>query len=422
MNNQIDLITNILYIALAVLFMLLIILAFVYLNIKMSRKNKQAKKVVANKKASGDSTNNGASTGNVQVLNKMSVLNFMEFDTIDDNMIIEKNGKKFVMAIECQGINYDLMSAGEKDAVESGFIQFLNTLRTPIQLYIQTRAVNLEKSIQGYKNKVNEFETELEKLELEYKQMQDSGRYTKAQLDKQFYEVTRRRNLYEYGKDVIRNTESMSLNNNVLKKKYYIIISYFSEEANNEKLDKEEIKDMAFSELYTRAQSLVRAISVCGVVGRILDSYGLAELLYNAYNREEAETYGIDRAIKAGYDELYSTAPDVIEKKMKLLDEEISKKATDLAVREVEKVRYAKQNEYDNMQKNQSSLIYELAQALLEQNAAYIGEDVAQEAQQNLAQERQESMTEKTEEGGAEDVQQEEKKTRRGRKPKTVRE
>ena len=43
-----------------------------------------------------------------------SVMDFMEFDRVEDNMIIEKNGSKFIMIIECQGINYDLMSEVEK--------------------------------------------------------------------------------------------------------------------------------------------------------------------------------------------------------------------------------------------------------------------------------------------------------------------
>ena len=55
------------------------------------------------------------------------------------------------MAIECQGVNYDLMSQIEKVSVEEGFQQFLNTLRHPIQIYIQTRTVNLENSISTYK-------------------------------------------------------------------------------------------------------------------------------------------------------------------------------------------------------------------------------------------------------------------------------
>ena len=43
------------------------------------------------------------------------------------------------MVVECQGINYDLMSQEEKVSVEEGFSQFLNTLKEPVQLYIQTR-------------------------------------------------------------------------------------------------------------------------------------------------------------------------------------------------------------------------------------------------------------------------------------------
>ncbi len=79
----------------------------------------------------------------------------MEFDTVEDNMISTKNGGKYViMVVECQGINYDLMSEVEKNAVEEGFIQFLNTLRHPIQIYTQTRTINLESSIQTYRDKV----------------------------------------------------------------------------------------------------------------------------------------------------------------------------------------------------------------------------------------------------------------------------
>ena len=76
--------------------------------------------------------------------NKQSIFNFMEFDTVTDNMIVQKNGSKYLMVVECQGINYDLMSGVEKTSVEESFVQFLNTLRYPIQIYIQTRSINLE--------------------------------------------------------------------------------------------------------------------------------------------------------------------------------------------------------------------------------------------------------------------------------------
>ena len=73
-----------------------------------------------------------------------SIYEFMEFDEIQDNMIVRKNGKQYVMVLKCKGINYDLLSEDEKNAVESGFIEFLNTLRYPIQLYVQTRTLNFD--------------------------------------------------------------------------------------------------------------------------------------------------------------------------------------------------------------------------------------------------------------------------------------
>ena len=48
--------------------------------------------------------------------------------------------------------------------VEQGFLQFLNTLRYPIQLYIQTRTVNLESSINTYKQRVNEIKRQTEHI------------------------------------------------------------------------------------------------------------------------------------------------------------------------------------------------------------------------------------------------------------------
>ena len=35
-----------------------------------------------------------------------------------------------------------------------------------------------------------------------------------------------------------------------------------------------------------------------------------------SYNRDEAEVFGFDKAIMANYNEMYSTAPEVLDKKM----------------------------------------------------------------------------------------------------------
>ena len=59
-------------------------------------------------------------------LTPASIIDFMDFDEIRDNMIIRKNRTHYTMVIQCNGVNYDLMSEAEKISVEEGFVQFLN--------------------------------------------------------------------------------------------------------------------------------------------------------------------------------------------------------------------------------------------------------------------------------------------------------
>ena len=313
-----------------------------------------------------------------------SVMDFMEFDTVVDNMISQKNGNRYVMVVECQGINYDLMSEVEKNSVEEGFIQFLNTLRHPVQIYTQTRTINLDNSIQTYKEKVREIEIALEKQEQQYKQMVKSEAYTKQQLDRVYFELTKQKNLYEYGKDIIFNTERMSLNKNVLNQKYYVVIPYYVEELGDSAFDKEEQRNLAFSELYTRAQSVVRTLSVCGINGKVMNSNDLVELLYVAYNRDEAEIYGLEKALKAGYDELYTTAPDVVDKQMKELNRQIEEEALELAKAKVSEAKTEKQKELQERRTKKRDLIGELAELIIQENAQVVGKDVAESAIQKL--------------------------------------
>lgn len=383
MTNNIDFMTVILYIMIAIMFVLAIALAFVYMNMKVKERqslNEQNKK--DNKDAKKTS----------KVFSIGSVFDFMEFDKIEDNMIIQKKGARYVMAIECQGINYDLMSQAEKVGVEEGFIQFLNTLAHPIQIYTQTRKINLENSLQTYKSEVDKIEQEYNRQRIRYQNIMSSPHSTEEQRKQALYEFTKDKNLYEYGKDIIYNTEKMSLNRNILNKKYYIIIPYYADELGQNDFDKEEVKEMAFSELYTRAQAIIRALSVSGVMGRVLSSVELADLLYFAYNRDEAELYGVDKAIKAGYNELYSTAPDYMEKKIEMLDRQIEKEATNLASEKVAQVQTEKQKEYQRKVETKDDIINNLAQLIIEENEAMLGKDVAERAKDKVRKERKSNV------------------------------
>ena len=238
-----DEITNLLTVILIAMIVILFILVVIYLvlRIKINKPQKSEEKTKPNSKQSSKQSE-------IATYNKQSIFSFMKFDRIEDNMIVRKNGNKFLMVIECQGINYDLMSGLEKNSVEQGFLQFLNTLRYPIQFYVQTRTVNLESGIIKYKERVKEIQDRLLKKQMELNRKESLG-YSMSDINKARLDVTREKNLYEYGIDIINNTERMSLNKNILRKHYYVIIDYVPEEIYTFNFGIEDISCMAFSEL-----------------------------------------------------------------------------------------------------------------------------------------------------------------------------
>lgn len=256
------------------------------------------------------------------------VQKFMDFDKIEDDMIIREKGNLFVMAIKCQGINYDLMSENEMLAVEEGFSNFLNTLKYPIQLYVQARSLNLEESINTYKDRILDLRDEYVRTENSTEAAKRSGNLTTQQKQALDFELKKKRILLEYGTDIVNYVEKMSLNRNILQRKYYIVVSYHTSElgmATN--FTKEEAHDLAYSELYTRCRSIAGALAPCGVQTSIMNSMELAEMLYVAYNRDESDIYNIRKAIDNGFYRLYSTAQDVLEKKQIAIDNQVKEKA-----------------------------------------------------------------------------------------------
>ena len=390
-----DNLMNSLTIILVMLIFFIIILAFIYwyLTYKNKKKIEEEEKV----------NTPGSTTKVATEYTKKSIFKFMQFDKIEDNMIVQDKGQKYLMVIECEGINYDLMSQMEKTAVEEGFVQFLNTLRYPIQLYTQTRTINISDSIQNYKSRLTEIKKELDAKQQEYNRMLKNETYNENQLDMLKRELMRIKHLYEYGQDIIDNIQKTSQNKNVLRKHYYIVVPYYSAEIATDLLDEEEKKNMIFSELYTRAQSLIRSLFACEMKCKILNSEELVELLYVAYNRDESETYSVERAIRAGYNELYATAPDVLDKRMKAIDSQIEEKAIDLAKETIDEVRLEKERKIKKKEENFEELVKQMAEVLLKENEKYVGKDVAEKAIEKLN---------NTEEGGNTN-EQKTKRTRR---------
>lgn len=308
-------------IVLVILVVIIIALAAAYFFIVYRNKNVQAER---------ESKDSKKATATFNGIPKEEINKILDFDEIKDDMIIRKNGDQFVMAIQCKGINYDLLSDEEKLSVEAGFVQFLNTLRFPIQLYVQTRSLNLRNIIDEYRVRVDAVAEEIKELEIKRKEAVKEGDTAKEA--KIAFEIKRKQNVLEYGTDISEYISKMSLNKNVLQQKTYVIVSYYANELGNiSNYSKEEIRNICFSELYTRCQSIIRTLATSQVYGRVLESEELAELLYVAYNRDDSELYQLSKALDAEYDALYSTGKDVLVKKQEKIEEELEIEAVDLA-------------------------------------------------------------------------------------------
>lgn len=386
MGNSTSQITGVLNIILIAMISILAILVIALMVIKIREKAKE--KATKNEKNNNPPKNadNKKVGENYQ---KESVYDFMDFEAIEDNMIVRKNGTRFVMVVKCTGSNYDLASEDEKLAIESGFVKFLNSLKFPIQIYIQARKFNIDNSILEYKEKLKKLAIEAERAKSNYEFVRRTPNVSENDIKNAYMEVKRTSNVYEYARDVVQNTERVRTNKNILKKEHYVVITYSPLEdlASPDMYDKEELKDKAFSELYIRCQSIIRVLNACDVNGKILNSIELAELLYVAYNREQYEVYGIDKILNSQYNQLYVTAEDVLDKKMKRLDEKVEIDAINHATEILTRVKSEKEKELQEREENINKMVRKMTEMILEQNKSRIEEDVLQRAKQVLEKE-----------------------------------
>lgn len=261
-------------------------------------------------------------------IRKEDVFDFMEFDEISDNMIIQNKGTRYTMLVQCKGINYDLMSDVEQLSVEEGFITFLNTLTCPIQLYVQAQNLDLKGTIKVYKEHVDKIRDEFDNINQEYNRINEAFDSTEEEIRKAEKERNKTLNVYEYASDIVNYVERISLNKSLLQRTFFVLVSYNSSEINAiDRFTKEEIRNICYNELVTRAQSIINGLASCSVAGRILNSNEIADVLYTAYNRDDKGLMSVKEALDSGFYRLYSTSEDIFLKKQKKLQEEINNEA-----------------------------------------------------------------------------------------------
>ena len=80
--------------------------------------------------------------------NPNSTQNTLLFSEIRDDLVIMADGS-FRSVVVCKSINFDLMSASEREGVEFSYQNFLNSLNHPIQVLIRSQRVDIGPYIDG---------------------------------------------------------------------------------------------------------------------------------------------------------------------------------------------------------------------------------------------------------------------------------
>ncbi len=334
--SQIEMLNLIMIGIIGVMGLLSLLVVFIIIRMRIKENERTAEN--SSKIIGGQSNNQVKKTNLITRDGKEidSIYQFMEFDSITDNMIIRKNREQFVMVIECKGINYDLLSNNEKSAVELGFIAFLNTIRTPIQLYVQTRKLDMSNLLNSYSRRTEAMLDEISKIDAQIQLARQKG--NEELLNKLMFDRKRKINIVEYSESIEEYTNKINDSQYMLQQKTYIVVSYYANEiGDTKKYSDLELNDLVFSELFTRTQTILNALTSSEITGKVLNSEELAELLYVAYNRESSDTYTLRNALDAQYDRLYSTAKDVLETRKQELKKQIETEALKLATNSITK-------------------------------------------------------------------------------------
>lgn len=219
---------------------------------------------------------NPAQTQNTAPTNPNSTQNTLQLAEIRDGIMIMNDGS-FRSVVMLRSINFDLMSPGEREAVEAGYQSFLNSLYFEIQIFIRSEKIDIRPYIER-----------LDKIRSEHDNML----------------------LAMLMDDYLGFITDLSMQTNIMNKRFYIIIPFFSKVDVKQALtqsknffsgltgmfSKQEQKvvineqdlEAAKDELRNRIQAVLGGLQQCGVQGIPLDTQEMIELLYDTYNPDTA--------------------------------------------------------------------------------------------------------------------------------------
>lgn len=282
-----------------------------------TKKNKKNNK--KNKGADNSSkANNVHGKNTYKTQDKINIQKIKSIGDGEDPSLIVKDNNEYAGILEVYGVNYNLLSSRERLTLEEVFQSMINGIDYPVQLFIQSRRIDIENYRNIYNNRLDELADRLKqernKLSLQL------GKGDQEEIFDIENNIFRLENQIEYGKQVIEFIDNFASYSSILEKRYYIVIPYTYTgdiEDENEKFV------TAYNTIANRANSVITALSRGNISGKMLNGFELSELLYVSYNKKDSNKYKFDRAIRTGFNNHIVTSRPVEYKKLEHKEKEL---------------------------------------------------------------------------------------------------
>lgn len=291
-------------------------------------------------KGTSNKSKDDSKKGEVKIATTQEFLDFEDIQIFNkDNpmgIIVRNNKTEFIGIVEVFGINYNLLSVEEREILEVSFGKLLNGIDYPIQIYVQSRKLDIDKYENRYEARLGEIKKNIDSLTSRYNfatENNENGE-NNAVIVELADKINKLTNQYNYGEEIKEYMMARSKQKNILERKYYLVITHkHNNKMFEEALTYEELLKNAFFDIANKANSIISSLQRSKLGGKMLNAVELGEVLYSAYNKSESSIYKISNALKSQFSHLYTTATPVelktiarqIDEVERMKDEELRK-------------------------------------------------------------------------------------------------
>jgi len=190
---------------------------------------------------------------------EVSTQQFLEIEDIREGVLVLKD-KSLRGVLAVSSLNFALKSEEEQNAIIYQFQSFLNSLDFPIEIYIQSRRLNLTRYLEELETLEKKQENELLKIQT---------------------------------RSYIEFIKSLLAGGSIMTKNFYVIVPFSTisipgAKGKSPTLTEEEF-ERAKTQLWQRMEFVAHGLRRCGLFCAPLNTQELIELFWSIYHPEEAE-------------------------------------------------------------------------------------------------------------------------------------